>query len=123
MDQWVTLELICACAGGLIGALVAILNNNKSETFVEGTLNVLIGIIFAAAAGTKFGDNTPTMACFIGVIGGVAGSRVIEAISRLAPDAAWSLVAGWVEKLGGKPLDKWKERKKDAENDNQPSRD
>lgn len=99
-------ELICAVVSGLVGAMVAIVNNNKKETFLEGLLNVIVGMIVAAGAGTKFGGEEPAMVCVIGLFAGSVGGLALDAVARLAPSAVWSLIAGNIEKFGGKPLER-----------------
>ncbi len=119
--EWATLinnalagkiEVVLACGCGAIGAMATMVNNKKSETFINGVLNVIVGMIVAAGAATKFGDNASAVVCVVGLFAGAAGRQVLETVARLVPNAVWSIIAGNVERFGGKPIEREKNEDK-----------
>ena len=77
-------------------------SNKKKETFIEGVLLTLIGIVFGAGGGTKWGADDPVWCCLIGIVSGSCGGLVIEAVQKHIPEAIRNVINGWVERLGGK---------------------
>lgn len=104
MQNLITVELICAAAGGLIGAVLTLVSNEKKETFIEGMLVVLVGIVFGAGAGTKWAGD-PIWSCVLGVIAGSVAGTLLEGLRKHAPEVVKAVLFGWVEKIGGKKSD------------------
>ena len=101
MQNLITVELICAASGGLIGAVLTLVSNDKKETFVEGTLAVVVGIVFGAGAGTKWAGD-PIWSCLLGIIAGSVAGTLLEGLRKHAPEVLKAVLFGWVEKIGGK---------------------
>jgi len=105
-------ELVLAYGSGIIGAIVAMVKNKRKETFLEAILNVIVGMIVAAGVTSKFGESAPAVVCMIGLFAGAAGALAFDTVIRLAPTAVWSIIAGNVERFGGKPMESEKEEDK-----------
>lgn len=103
MEQ-LSLELICAGIGGLIGAVSTMVSNDKKETLTEALIAILIGVIFGMGAGTRWADD-PVWSAIIGIFSGAAGGVLVETVRKVAPDAVGDIINGWVSKLGGKRKD------------------
>lgn len=101
MQNWITVELICAACGGLIGAVLTMVSNEKKESFIEGALAVVVGIVFGAGAGTKWAGD-PIWACVLGIIAGSVAGTLLEGLRKHAPEVVKAVLFGWVEKIGGK---------------------
>ena len=103
MEQ-ISLELICAGIGGLIGAVSTMVSNEKKETLTEAMLGILIGVIFGMGAGTRWADDA-VWSAIIGIFSGAAGGVLVETVRKVAPDAVGNIINGWVGRLGGKVKD------------------
>lgn len=105
MQNLLTIELICAASGGFIGAMFAIVFNERKETFIQAVMSLIIGIFAGSGLGTKYGTD-PIWCVIIGGIGGSLGGLVLEGLAKAVKDniprATQNLIDGWVAKLGGK---------------------
>lgn len=103
--NWITIDLLLASIGGILGALSTIAKNDRKESISEAITGLLNGLVFGAAAGTYFGKQDPILACLIGLVIGSSAGILLEVIQRFLPEATKLWLRGLADRIGGKTHD------------------
>lgn len=102
MNELFSAQIILAMVGGAIGSARNFARNGATQRLDEGIVNVLVGTVFAAAAGERFAAQAhPVIAMVIGLCAGAVGGYALDALQALIPAVVKSIVMGWAERIGG----------------------
>ncbi|WP_323016500.1 hypothetical protein [Castellaniella sp.] len=106
MNESLTPQVIAALLGGAVGSVRNFTRKGEKPRLTEGLMNLLVGEIFAAAAGVYFTGNAHVaMAAVVGLGAGAVGSYALDALQASIPEGVKLVVTGWAERMGGKQKD------------------
>lgn len=98
--NFLTVEILCAMLGGLIGSLKVFDKYYDNKGFFASAVNVLVGVVFAAATIEYFVPQAkPFAASVIGIAAGSVGGFLIDALQETAPSVAKKILDRFLEKM------------------------